>query len=253
MVGILSLIFGIVGILTSFFYVGIFLCIVGITLGIVGLTDCFSEKNFPLAGLLLSILGMILSIYTMVSDIDSNKLIVVYNSGDKIYLSNYKDVMSIFDELENISFDKEIFPIVTEETTDTNIAEDEPLISYESEENQIEGTHESVAIQPDKDWYLYGGNDNDELEERYQEPIDEQQLNIEDEITISTISNVNERTNSSSDVMGVTYVLNHNTMKFHRPDCPSADMIKDENREDTTMARDEIIGAGYTPCLRCDP
>ena len=72
MVGILSLIFGIVGILTSFFYVGIFLCIVGITLGIVGLTDCFSEKNFPLAGLLLSILGTILSIYTVVSDVDES-------------------------------------------------------------------------------------------------------------------------------------------------------------------------------------
>lgn len=83
MVGILSLIFGIAGILTSFFYVGIFLCIVGMTLGIVGLTDCFSEKNFPLAGLLLSILGGVLSVYAVVSDLDSGKLLIVY-SGNKV-------------------------------------------------------------------------------------------------------------------------------------------------------------------------
>lgn len=84
MVGILSLIFGIAGILTSFIYIGIFLCVVGITLGIVGLTDCFSEKNFPLAGLLLSILGSVMSVYVVASDIDSGKLLIAYVGNENI-------------------------------------------------------------------------------------------------------------------------------------------------------------------------
>ena len=260
MVGILSLLFGIVGILTSFFYVGIFLCIVGMTLGIVGLTDCFSGKKFPLAGLLLSILGVVLSAYVVVSDIDSNKLIIIYNSDDKIYISNYKNIMSAHDEQEPIflddsginSFNEEINSTVAEQMADTNLVENKPLIPYQSIENQTENTYGSVAIQPDKEWYLHGGSDNDKSEEDYQEPVGEQQPNPENEIPISAISDVDERTNSS-DRIGITYVLNHNTMKFHGQDCPSANMIKDENREDITISRDEIIRAGYIPCLKCNP
>ena len=50
-----------------------------------------------------------------------------------------------------------------------------------------------------------------------------------------------------------TYVLNKNTRKFHVPSCSSVDTIKPENREDTMMSREEIIGAGYVPCKRCNP
>lgn len=52
---------------------------------------------------------------------------------------------------------------------------------------------------------------------------------------------------------GITYVLNNNTKKFHNPDCGSVDTIKSKNREDTTKTRDEIIGAGYVPCKKCNP
>lgn len=52
---------------------------------------------------------------------------------------------------------------------------------------------------------------------------------------------------------GITYVLNKNTKKFHNPDCSSVDTIKPKNREDTTKSRDEVIGAGYVPCKRCNP
>lgn len=52
---------------------------------------------------------------------------------------------------------------------------------------------------------------------------------------------------------GITYVLNKNTGKFHKPSCSSVDTIKDKNREDTTMSRDEVIAAGYVPCKRCNP
>ncbi len=52
---------------------------------------------------------------------------------------------------------------------------------------------------------------------------------------------------------GITYVINKNTMKFHKPDCDSVDTIKSKNREDTTKSRDEIISQGYTPCNKCKP
>lgn len=51
----------------------------------------------------------------------------------------------------------------------------------------------------------------------------------------------------------ITYVLNKNTHKFHYPDCPSVLDIKPKNREDVDWSRDEIIGAGYSPCGRCKP
>ena len=52
---------------------------------------------------------------------------------------------------------------------------------------------------------------------------------------------------------GITYVLNNNTKKFHKPSCSSVKTIKDKNREDTTKSRDEIIGSRYDPCKKCNP
>lgn len=51
----------------------------------------------------------------------------------------------------------------------------------------------------------------------------------------------------------VTYVLNHNTHKFHAPGCSSVNDIKESNREDTTLSREEIMAAGYVPCRICNP
>lgn len=51
----------------------------------------------------------------------------------------------------------------------------------------------------------------------------------------------------------ITYVLNHNTNKFHEPGCSSVNNIKDYNREDTTLSREEIIAAGFVPCKSCNP
>lgn len=51
----------------------------------------------------------------------------------------------------------------------------------------------------------------------------------------------------------VTYVLNHNTHRFHDPGCSSVNDIKESNREDTTLSREEIMAAGYVPCKICNP
>lgn len=62
-----------------------------------------------------------------------------------------------------------------------------------------------------------------------------------------------QKDTAASQTAGITYVLNKNTHKFHVPSCSSVDTIKDKNREDTTMSRDEVISAGYVPCKRCKP
>ncbi|MGO5097263.1 DNA/RNA non-specific endonuclease [Agathobaculum sp. LCP25S3_E8] len=50
-----------------------------------------------------------------------------------------------------------------------------------------------------------------------------------------------------------SYVLNHNTRKFHRPSCSSVEDIKPSNREDYFGSREALIEKGYVPCKRCRP
>lgn len=51
----------------------------------------------------------------------------------------------------------------------------------------------------------------------------------------------------------ITYVLNTNTKKFHMPYCSSVKDMKEKNKKETTMSREEIINRGYQPCKRCNP
>lgn len=50
-----------------------------------------------------------------------------------------------------------------------------------------------------------------------------------------------------------TYICNINTMKFHYPDCPSAQDMRKENRMEIKATRAEMIGQGYEPCKGCKP
>ena len=49
------------------------------------------------------------------------------------------------------------------------------------------------------------------------------------------------------------YVLNTNTMKFHKTSCSSVKDIAEWNRKDFTGTRDEVIAMGYQPCGKCHP
>lgn len=55
------------------------------------------------------------------------------------------------------------------------------------------------------------------------------------------------------DTISEPYILNTNSLKFHRPDCSSASQISDANREEYTGTREELIKQGYTPCGYCKP
>ncbi|MBR2547119.1 MAG: DNA/RNA non-specific endonuclease [Eubacterium sp.] len=52
---------------------------------------------------------------------------------------------------------------------------------------------------------------------------------------------------------GVTYILNNNTMRFHRTDCKGARTIREHNREWFYGTREEAVEAGYIPCGMCEP
>lgn len=72
--GILSLIFGALGTLSSYWYVGIVPCTAGLILGIIGMIDSYMDSKTSIIGLLLSVLGAVASVFFIVSDLDSGAL-----------------------------------------------------------------------------------------------------------------------------------------------------------------------------------
>lgn len=69
----------------------------------------------------------------------------------------------------------------------------------------------------------------------------------------STVRATTGQPASPSDLPAITYVLNTNTRRFHRPDCTSVSEMKPKNRQDSTGTREELITQGYKPCGRCNP
>ncbi len=51
----------------------------------------------------------------------------------------------------------------------------------------------------------------------------------------------------------ITYVINTNTRKFHYPTCNSVLQMKQSNRMDTDLSREDLIAQGYEPCGNCRP
>ena len=57
---------------------------------------------------------------------------------------------------------------------------------------------------------------------------------------------------SSSNAAETTYILNMNSMKFHKPSCSSVSDMSEENKETFNGSREELIQEGYEPCGRCN-
>ncbi len=51
----------------------------------------------------------------------------------------------------------------------------------------------------------------------------------------------------------LTYILNTNTGKFHKPECPSVQQMAEKNKLRSNASREEILQCGYEPCGRCRP
>ena len=63
----------------------------------------------------------------------------------------------------------------------------------------------------------------------------------------------NEEEASEEEPAEITYIMNTNTKRFHKPYCSSVKDMKDKNKRETTLSREEIIRQGYKPCKRCNP
>ena len=50
-----------------------------------------------------------------------------------------------------------------------------------------------------------------------------------------------------------TYILNTSSKKFHKANCSNAKNIAEENREEFSGTRQEVIDQGYEPCGSCNP
>ena len=57
----------------------------------------------------------------------------------------------------------------------------------------------------------------------------------------------------TTETVGINYVINQNTGKFHYPDCPSVDQMSEHNKKEYTGNREDLILQGYEPCKRCEP
>jgi DNA-entry nuclease len=51
----------------------------------------------------------------------------------------------------------------------------------------------------------------------------------------------------------ITFVLNKNSLKFHKPGCSAVDKMKETNKEYFYGTREEAINKGYVPCKICNP
>ena len=57
---------------------------------------------------------------------------------------------------------------------------------------------------------------------------------------------------AASDV-DATYVINTNSMKFHKEDCSSISSMNSANKKVVTSTRDELVSEGSSPCGICKP
>lgn len=56
-----------------------------------------------------------------------------------------------------------------------------------------------------------------------------------------------------AETVGIGYIINLNTGKFHYSDCPSVNQMAEHNKKEYTGERDDLILQGYEPCKRCNP
>lgn len=89
------------------------------------------------------------------------------------------------------------------------------------------------------------GSQSTEWEVQESERGQEQALEKSEE---DTKNSENSTTAQSGD-----YVINTNTGKFHKPSCSSVGQMSEENKEYSSLSRQELMEKGYEPCGRCKP
>ena len=70
----------------------------------------------------------------------------------------------------------------------------------------------------------------------------------------SQLTTPSTKTNTIQNISNnIKYVINKNTDKFHNPNCPSVQDMKEKNKIYFNGTREELIETGYMPCKRCNP
>ena len=70
---------------------------------------------------------------------------------------------------------------------------------------------------------------------------------------VTTTAKPNTTVKPATQSSSTEYVLNTNTMRFHKPDCHSVKEIYPENKEIVKSNRNAIISQGFKPCGNCHP
>ena len=56
---------------------------------------------------------------------------------------------------------------------------------------------------------------------------------------------------TSEEDKNITYIINKNSKKFHKPDCPSVKDMKPQNKKESDKTKEELEKLGYSPCQSC--
>ena len=72
-------------------------------------------------------------------------------------------------------------------------------------------------------------------------------------LTKATASTTKKSSTTDMKQVQTNYILNTNSMKFHKAGCYHATKIKAENRDEFTGGRQQVIDMGYSPCGTCKP
>ena len=72
-------------------------------------------------------------------------------------------------------------------------------------------------------------------------------------ILVSTTAETTEIKETVSTTQKINYILNISTGKFHYPNCPSVDLMSEENKLYYSGNKEDLLEYGYSPCGRCNP
>ncbi len=56
---------------------------------------------------------------------------------------------------------------------------------------------------------------------------------------------------STTKITEAKYIINSNTMKFHKPSCASVQEIAKKNKKESALSKAKLIKKGYAPCKKC--
>jgi DNA-entry nuclease len=178
------------------------------------------------------------------------------------------EALSVEDDGAGVSFCVFVYNVqpgieIDYATGDSHLAEDAETIVPTEPESEPETTTDSTEPETESEPETETTTDSAEPEpetepESEAEPESEPDTDAETETETKTDTEPEPETEPTTasavtDTAALSYVLNTNTMKFHKPSCSSVKKIAAYNRSDYTGSRDELIAKGYSPCGNCHP